>query len=307
MAKRIVIPFATSGDKSDTPNATDPTGAVSWSQGWGPDYQRDNSDPLYKPVGRKEMNGLLYDISDALSELQAQGLPTWVQPAGLVPPYAINALVRYVNIVWRSTVANNSTTPGAVGASWVDITALPSASETTPGVIEIATQSETDTGTDDARAVTPKKLKTFLSQALFSATESVAGILKIATQIQTDTGADDATAVTPKKLKFGFASSFATNGYIVFPTWLGGLALQWGLTTPLRESSLTVTLPIAYTSVHLASYATVNLATANPNGNYSAYALPNGLAQVIITADDSIPSGSGGPQTIRWYSIGKMA
>lgn len=120
MAKRIVIPFATSGDKSVTPNATDPTGAVSWSQGWGPDYQRDNTDPLYKPVGRQEMNGIMFDLSDAISELQAQGFPTWVQPAGLIPPYAINAYVRYNDLVWRSTVANNSAIPGA-NANWVTV------------------------------------------------------------------------------------------------------------------------------------------------------------------------------------------
>jgi hypothetical protein len=38
-------------------------------------------------------------------------------------------------------------------------TSTPSASEATAGVLEIATQTETDTGTDDARAVTPLKLK----------------------------------------------------------------------------------------------------------------------------------------------------
>ena len=39
-------------------------------------------------------------------------------------------------------------------------TAAPAASETTPGIAEIATQAETDAGTDDARIVTPLKLKT---------------------------------------------------------------------------------------------------------------------------------------------------
>lgn len=39
--------------------------------------------------------------------------------------------------------------------------AAPSASESTPGLIEIATQAETDTGTDDARAITPLKLTTW--------------------------------------------------------------------------------------------------------------------------------------------------
>lgn len=36
--------------------------------------------------------------------------------------------------------------------------AAPSASETTPGVAEIATQAEVDAGTDDARIITPAKL-----------------------------------------------------------------------------------------------------------------------------------------------------
>lgn len=40
-------------------------------------------------------------------------------------------------------------------------TVSPSASETTAGIAELATQAETDAGTDDARIVTPLKLKTW--------------------------------------------------------------------------------------------------------------------------------------------------
>lgn len=39
-------------------------------------------------------------------------------------------------------------------------TSAPAASETTAGIAELATQAETDAGTDDARMVTPLKLKT---------------------------------------------------------------------------------------------------------------------------------------------------
>ena len=39
--------------------------------------------------------------------------------------------------------------------------AAPAASETTAGIAELATQSETDTGTDDLRIVTPLKLKSW--------------------------------------------------------------------------------------------------------------------------------------------------
>lgn len=38
-------------------------------------------------------------------------------------------------------------------------TSAPAASETVPGIAEIATQAEVDAGTDDARFLTPKKLK----------------------------------------------------------------------------------------------------------------------------------------------------
>lgn len=60
---------------------------------------------------------------------------------------------------YRQTAVN--VTLGTTTLTWTSFgTASGSASESTSGVIEIATQAETDTGTDDARAVTPLKLKT---------------------------------------------------------------------------------------------------------------------------------------------------
>lgn len=58
---------------------------------------------------------------------------------------------------WRQTGVNG--TIGSTAVTWVPFgTVTPQASETTAGKIEIATQSETDTGTDDQRAITPAKL-----------------------------------------------------------------------------------------------------------------------------------------------------
>jgi len=61
---------------------------------------------------------------------------------------------------WRQTQVN-----GTINSSdvvWTSFAAaVPLASESTAGRIELATQGETDTGTDDQRAVTPLKLTTW--------------------------------------------------------------------------------------------------------------------------------------------------
>ncbi len=61
---------------------------------------------------------------------------------------------------WRQTQVN-----GIIDSSNVEwtafIAAVPMASETTAGRVELATQAETDAGTDDARAITPLKLTTW--------------------------------------------------------------------------------------------------------------------------------------------------
>ena len=45
--------------------------------------------------------------------------------------------------------------------------AVPQATETAQGIAELATQTETDTGTDDEKIVTPLKLTTYVSQHLW--------------------------------------------------------------------------------------------------------------------------------------------
>jgi hypothetical protein len=64
---------------------------------------------------------------------------------------------------WRQTQVN-----GVIGTNnvvWASDAAAAAASETVSGVAEIATQAETDTGTDDARIVTPLKLATYANRA----------------------------------------------------------------------------------------------------------------------------------------------
>ncbi len=74
------------------------------------------------------------------------------------------------------------------------------ASETVSGVAELATQAEVNTGTDDARIVTPLKLATYVAAQVPAASETASGKAELATQTEVNTGTDDARIVTPLKL-----------------------------------------------------------------------------------------------------------
>ena len=133
--------------------------------------------------------------------------------------------------------------------------------ETTNGTSQIATQNEVDTGVEDTKIVTSKKLKARLDSLLAGitstyvkltdlATETKNGILKISTTAQVTAGTDNATAVSPAKLLGAFANSKATNGYQKFPN---GAIIQWGViayNTPSNNpgdiSKINVNFPIAF-------------------------------------------------------------
>lgn len=115
MLKFFRIPFATSGDRAAIPEAVDPGGAVSFTEGYGFDYQRDlSSDPAAKAIERDKMNGLFFDLSTAISELQSQGIPDFITSAlngGSAYSYAANALVRYSGDIYVSLVGGNTALP----------------------------------------------------------------------------------------------------------------------------------------------------------------------------------------------------
>ncbi|MBN2617176.1 MAG: hypothetical protein JXR64_02550 [Spirochaetales bacterium] len=89
-----------------------------------------------------------------------------------------------------------------VGNQWiVEQTNLEAASETVPGYVELATSTETQTGTDNTRAVTPAGLQSKI------ATETAKGIIELATQAEVDTGTDTTRAVTPATLQSKLSDS----------------------------------------------------------------------------------------------------
>lgn len=125
-ARFFNIPFGSSGDRATIPEVVDPGGAVSYSQGFGPDYERDPAtDPLAKRVPRDETNEYLYQITNGLKFLQLYGLPEWFELDGGGNPvsYPAGAQVRHDagsgTTAWLSIAAANTAEPGTNPSKWV--------------------------------------------------------------------------------------------------------------------------------------------------------------------------------------------
>ncbi len=129
-----------------------------------------------------------------------------------------------------------------------------------------------------------------------NATETLRGVIRIATQSEVDDGALDDVAVTPKKLRWGFSASWGVNNYIVFPTWLGGLVIQFGsftVTALIQAVTFPIGFPTACRGVFLSQDA---------NSNTAAYEslMPSGISATGFTIYTNQGSG-----TAWWFAIGK--
>lgn len=112
--------------------------------------------------------------------------------------------------------------------------------------VALATQAQAEAGTDNALPMTPLRVFQAIARVVTQSTESLFGWAKIASKALTDAGSDDTTIVTPKKLRWGVDYVFANNGYIVFPSWLGGFVIQWIRTTTLGTQGAASNFPMAF-------------------------------------------------------------
>ncbi|HHK9511792.1 hypothetical protein [Morganella morganii] len=120
MTKIFKIPFATQGDRTAVPDDVQADGSLSYTQGYGYDYERDQAtDPAAKDIEREKMNSIFHDITGAVGEIQAFGMPVWAEEG---KPYAIRSVVYHNKKAWQSKIENNNTEPTA-GVAWTELKA----------------------------------------------------------------------------------------------------------------------------------------------------------------------------------------
>lgn len=146
-------------------------------------------------------------------------------------------------------VDNASTT---LASDWIQLeTNQGLATTTTPGIIQLATQTEVNTGTDSQKAVTSATL------AGRTATETRTGIAEIATQAETDAGTDDTRIVTPLKL-----TTFINNRTGGFAANVGNAAAT-SFTITHNLNTRDVTVAIYDNATYDLVYADVQATTVN--------------------------------------------
>jgi hypothetical protein len=187
--------------------------------------------------------------------------------------------------------ANESTIISKLGAQKKNLGQLTAASSVSDSDLLFVRQ-----GTSDKSSVLSLLKGYFLPQA----TETVRGGAEIATQAEVNAGTDDATIITPKKMRLGFSISLASNGYISFPTWMGGLIIQWGMTSAIAAgSAVTIALPIAFPSEVLLTLVSPLNAASSTVSYMMAIGSIRTTTQISIVNRSSTISGVG-----NWFAIG---
>lgn len=116
----FVVPFALSGDKTAIPDPAQGTGDLSYTEGFGIDYEKDPAtEPDAKRIPRDQTNQLYFDITSNLRQYQLNGVPEYVtaaQNGGSPVAYELDAYVRFdtgggVWGVFASLVTANTADP----------------------------------------------------------------------------------------------------------------------------------------------------------------------------------------------------
>ena len=165
----------------------------------------------------------------------------------------------------------------------------------------LASKDEAEAGTSSSRLMTPQRVFQAIEKKVVQATETVLGWARIATQSQVNAGTDDTAIVTPKKLRFGVSYSIGANGYIVFPSWLGGFMIQWVLITIAADKTYAAQpWPVAFKTQCAATWASYS---HGGNAPYFDITTPP-LVTYFDSSQVQVLSNSGGTGFVTVLGVG---
>src|SRR2546428_9108025 len=117
MAIFFKVPFGTGGDKTAIPITVQPDGSVSYTEGFGPNYEANPlTDPDALPVPRLQTNEFYYQISLAMQQYQTLSVPEFITSSDNGgAPYSYNKGVNVLYddgingpLVYQSQVNSNT-------------------------------------------------------------------------------------------------------------------------------------------------------------------------------------------------------
>ncbi|QJI42059.1 phage tail protein [Pseudomonas sp. ADAK2] len=128
------------------------------------------------------------------------------------------------------------------------------------------------------------------------ATEIKQGTAKVATQTAVNLGTDDSTIVTPKKLLWGFQILKSGIGYCVFPSWLGGFIIQWGVYSVVSTTvDRVVDYPLTFPTAALSAIA---MSDYTPGSGAVGFVAMGGVTRTGFTVRSSAGTST------RWLAVG---
>lgn len=304
--------FAQNGGRQDVPVTGDTSGGrASYDVGFPPVTRTPIIAGGIPPFGT-DFNGVLYDLSQSIQYLQSGVTFPFDQDfADAIGGYSVKAIVADPSdptILWQNNNANNTLPPSAPNG-WTQVFSAAelnqNPTESQRGAPFLASNADADAGVENTKMMSAAKVLRLIRAAASNATETLRGTLRIGTQAEVNGGLLDDVSVTPKKLHFGFSALFSQNGYVAFPSWLGGFVIQWGRFTGASafDTDYTITFPLSFPNSCWGAQLTNENSAKNTTSDGALCVVSLGLGSFVMRTMNNA-TGQTQPSAVYWFAVG---